>query len=288
MKIRFPYFDYLGMPLLGAAALTLFVLESKRQLRKRTRPKTERLKENASVATVALPALRLLLVPCSYAAAKYAAERDFGLLRSARLPKWARYVAAFLLLDYSNYLWHVLLHKSDLLWRFHNVHHMDLDLDLSTAWRFHVGENIASVPYRSAAVALIGAPAPLVLFYEVIFEGCTAFHHSNMRLPFHIERTLSRFMVTPRMHGIHHSIVAQETNSNFSVIFSWWDRLHQSLRLHIPQDEITIGVPAYREPKEQSPLNLFLIPFKKQRAWELPDGKVPKREDRYPLDLLCP
>lgn len=282
MKIRFPYFDYVGMPLLGAAAAALFVLESKRQLRKRTRPKIERLKENASVAAVALPALRLLLVPCSYAAANKASKRDFGLLSWARLPKWAIYVAGFLLLDYSNYLWHVLLHKSDLLWRFHNVHHMDLDLDLSTAWRFHVGENIASVPYRSAAVALIGAPAPLVLFYEVIFEGCTAFHHSNMRLPFSIERMLSRFMVTPRMHGIHHSIVSQETNSNFSVIFSWWDRLHRSLRLHVAQDDITIGVPAYRDPKEQSPLNLFLIPFRPQREWVLPDGTVPIRQEHIP------
>lgn len=288
MKIKFPYFDYLGMPLLGAAVAIFFVAESKRQLRKRTRPKIERMKENASVATVALPALRLLLVPCSYAAAKHATQRNFGLLHWAGLPKWAQHIVGFLLLDYSNYLWHVLLHKSDLLWRFHNVHHMDLDLDLSTAWRFHVGENIASVPYRSAAVAIIGAPAPLVLFYEVLFEGCTAFHHTNMRLPFNVEQVLSRVMVTPRMHGIHHSIVARETNSNFSVIFSWWDRLHRSLRLHVPQDEITIGVPAYRDPKEQSPLKLFLIPFRPQRAWELPDGTVPERRDHYPLHRLCP
>jgi sterol desaturase/sphingolipid hydroxylase (fatty acid hydroxylase superfamily) len=288
MKIRFPYFDYIGMPLLGAAAAILFVVETKRQLRKRTRPRAERLKENASVAATALPALRLLLVPCSYAAAKQASKRKFGLLHWTGLPKWARYVAGFLLLDYSNYLWHVLLHKSDLLWRFHNVHHIDLDLDLSTAWRFHVGENIASVPYRSAAVALIGVPAPLVLFYELIFEGCTAFHHSNMRLPFNSERLLCRFIVTPRMHGIHHSIVSQETNSNFSVIFSWWDRLHRSLRLHVSQDEITIGVPSYRDPGEQSPLNLFLMPFKPQRAWKLPDGTVPEREERYPADILCP
>ncbi|MEJ8801969.1 sterol desaturase family protein [Pontibacter sp. H249] len=288
MKIRFPYFDYLGMPLLGAAAVIFFVVESKRQLRQRTRSKVDRLKENTSVAAVALPALRFLLLPCSYLAAKHATERQFGLLHWARLPKWGKYIAGFLLLDYSNYLWHVLLHKSNLLWRFHNVHHIDMDLDLSTAWRFHVGENIASVPYRSTAVALIGVPAPLVLFYEVIFEGCTAFHHSNMRLPFNLERGLCRFIVTPRMHGIHHSIVAKETNSNYSVIFSWWDRLHKTLQLHVTQDEIVIGVPAYRDPKEQTPLKLFTMPFKKQRAWRLPDGTVPERKEQYPLHRLCP
>ncbi len=182
----------------------------------------------------------------------------------------------------------MLLHKTDLLWRFHNVHHSDLDMDLSTAWRFHIGENFASVPYRSAAVALLGVPAPLVLFYEVIFEGCTAFQHANIRLPYRAEKQLNRVLVTPRMHGIHHSIVARETNSNFSVIFSWWDRLHQSLCLHVPQNEITIGVPSYRNAAEQSPKQLFLMPFGPQRPWQLPDGTVPDREEQYPADYLCP
>ncbi|WP_161889419.1 sterol desaturase family protein [Pontibacter russatus] len=288
MKIIFPKFDNIGMPLLGMAAAALFVLEAKRQLRRRTRPKMERLLENGSVAAAALPALRLLLVPGMYAAAQRAQAYNFGLLRWLGLPKWVRYAAGFLLLDYTNYLWHVLLHKSDLLWRFHNVHHSDLDLDLSTAWRFHIGENIASVPYRATAIALIGVPAPLVLFYEVIFEGAAAFHHSNLRLPYRAERQLCKFIVTPRMHGIHHSIVARETNSNFSVIFSCWDRLHRSLRLNVPQDEITIGVPAYRDPQEQSPKRLFMLPFERQRPWQLPDGTVPDREERQPRQVLLP
>ena len=288
MKIIFPKFDNIGMPLLGAAAAALFVLEAKRQLRRRTRPKMERLLENGSVAAAALPALRLLLVPGMYAGAQQAQLYSFGLLRWLQLPKWAQYAVGFLLLDYTNYLWHVLLHKSDLLWRFHNVHHSDLDLDLSTAWRFHIGENIASVPYRAAAVALIGVPAPLVLLYEVVFEGAAAFHHSNLRLPYRVERQLCKFIVTPRMHGIHHSIVARETNSNFSVILSCWDRLHQSLRLNVPQDEITIGVPAYRDPQEQSPKRLFMLPFERQRPWQLPDGTVPDREEHQHLQVLIP
>ncbi|RIJ37510.1 sterol desaturase family protein [Pontibacter oryzae] len=279
MKFMFRKFDTLGMPILGAAAMVLFVLERKHQLRRRTRPKKDRLVENGSVAAAAVPALRLLLVPGMYAAAQWANKNSFGLMAWLRLPKWAKYGAGFLLLDYSNYLWHVLLHKSDLLWRFHNVHHIDMDLDLSSAWRFHIGENVASVPYRGGMVALLGVPAPLVLFYEVIFEGCTAFHHSNLRLPYAFEKHLCQLMVTPRMHGIHHSIVARETNSNFSVIFSAWDRLHQTLRLNVPQDKITIGVPSYRNPHEQSPAHLFRMPFEKQRPWQLPDGTVPSREE---------
>ncbi|MDX5480339.1 MAG: sterol desaturase family protein [Hymenobacteraceae bacterium] len=280
MKFWFPKFDKIGMPLLGMVAATLFVVEARRELRRRTRPRAERLIENGSVAAVAMPALRLLLVPGMHAAAKWANKNRFGLLVWLGLPRWARYPLGFLLMDYTSYLWHILLHRSDLLWRFHNVHHIDLDLDLSTAWRFHVGENIASVPFRGGAAALIGAPAPLVLVYELLFEGCTAFHHSNMRLPYEVERRLCKLMVTPRMHGIHHSIVARETNSNFSVIFSWWDRLHQTLRLNVPQEAITIGVPSYRDPAEQSVANLFKMPFQQQRPWCLPDGSVPDREEK--------
>ncbi|MCC9135815.1 sterol desaturase family protein [Pontibacter silvestris] len=288
MKILFPKFDKIGMPLLSVAVSALFVLEAKRQLRKRTRPKLERLVRNGSVAAVAMPALRLLLVPGMYAAARYAEKNKLGLLSQRHTPQWLRYMAGFLLLDYSNYLWHVLLHKSSLLWRFHNVHHIDLDLDLSTAWRFHIGENVASVPYRGGAVFLLGVPAPLVLVYELLFEGCTAFHHSNMRLPYNLEQKLSNIMVTPRMHGIHHSIVGEETNSNFSIIFSWWDRLHRTFRLNIPQDDIVIGVPSYRDPKEQAPLRLLLMPFEQQRPWKLPNGTVPERHERPHQEWLLP
>ncbi|WP_439880661.1 sterol desaturase family protein [Pontibacter sp. MBLB2868] len=279
MRFLFPKFDKVGMPLLGVAAAALFVLEAKRQLRPRTRPLAERLVENGSVAAAALPALRFLLVPVTYATASMVTKKGCGILPLLMLPRWAAYGLGFLMLDYSNYLWHVLLHKSEWLWRFHNVHHTDLDLDLSTAWRFHVGENIASVPYRSAVVVAAGIPASLVLLYEVIFEGCTAFHHSNLRLPLQVERGLSKVMVTPRLHGIHHSIVAKETNSNFSVILSWWDRLHNTLRLNVPQAAITIGTPAYRDPAEQTPKCLFLMPFQKQRPWVLPDGTVPERPE---------
>ncbi|MCC9167320.1 sterol desaturase family protein [Pontibacter harenae] len=279
MRVLFPKFDKVGMPLLSIAAVALLVLESNRKLRKRVRPREERYLQNGSVAALALPALRLLLLPGMFAAARWSNKNNIGLLAMLGLPKWARYSLGFLLLDYSNYLWHVLLHKSNLLWRFHNVHHADLDLDLSTAWRFHIGENIASVPYRSGAVALLGVPANLVLWYEVLFEGCTAFHHSNFRLPYQLERLLCKLIVTPRMHGIHHSIVQQETNSNFSVVLSCWDRLHQSLRLNVPQDAITIGNPAYQNPEEQHPLNLLRMPFTQQRPWQLPDGSVPEREE---------
>ncbi len=288
MKFLFPKFDKVGMPLLGVAAVIFFVLQKKYPLRVRVRPVFQRFSENGGVAVFALPALRFALLPAMYAAAQWSNKNKFGLLSNLKYPLCIKYSLGFLLLDYTNYLWHVLLHRSNLLWRFHNVHHTDLDLDLSTAWRFHFGENIASMPFRSLAVALIGVPKSFVLFYEVVFEGCTAFHHSNMKLPFQFEKWLSCIMVTPRMHGIHHSIVAKETNSNYSVILSCWDSLHNTLRLNVHQANIIIGVPSYQDSSELTPKNLFLMPFARQRAWRLPNGHVPTREELPNKEHLKP
>jgi sterol desaturase/sphingolipid hydroxylase (fatty acid hydroxylase superfamily) len=129
-----------------------------------------------------------------------------------------------------------------LLWRFHAVHHLDRDLDASTAIRFHFGEMLLSVPYRLAQVALLGiSPTTLRLWKRLLFAS-VVFHHSNLRLPLAAERRLATVIVTPRMHGIHHSEVEAERNSNWSSLISWWDFAHRTFRADIPQNEITIGI----------------------------------------------
>ncbi len=105
------------------------------------------------------------------------------------------------------------------------------------------------------------------------------FHHSNVELPISLERRLNRLIVTPRMHGIHHSIVREETNSNWSSGLTIWDRLHGTLRLNVPQGEITIGIPAYRKPEDVELLKILPMPFGEQRStWQLPDDGQPRRE----------
>jgi len=79
------------------------------------------------------------------------------------------------------------------------------------------------------------------------------------------------------MHGIHHSIVQRETNSNWGTIFCWWDKLHRTLRRDIPQDAVTIGVAAYRDEQELTLGKLLALPFGKQREWRLPNGEQPER-----------
>ncbi len=129
----------------------------------------------------------------------------------------SRSALAVILLDYTLWIWHWLNHRVPLLWRFHAAHHADLDVDASTAFRFHIGELLLSVPFRALQVAFIGVEVPVLLFWEALLLVATEFHHSNLRPQLSFERWLRLGIVTPRMHGIHHSIAPTEVNSNFGT-----------------------------------------------------------------------
>src|SRR5688572_17367228 len=262
MMIR-SIFETYGMPILMGVFILLFILESKFQLRRRVQRRWKRIVINFITSIPAFVLLRIMFIPAMVWLAMEAEERKIGLSYLFESPAWLKAGIAFLLLDYSNYIWHILLHKLPFMWRFHLVHHTDLDLDLTTAFRFHFGELIASVFFRGAAVVIIGASPLVVLVYEIAFEAATQFHHSNIKLPFRFEKLLNKFFVTPRMHGIHHSMIKGETDSNYSIIFSFWDRVHKTLRLHVFQNEIVTGVPSYADEKELTIGNLLKLPFTK-------------------------
>jgi sterol desaturase/sphingolipid hydroxylase (fatty acid hydroxylase superfamily) len=261
-------FDFKGTPVLATIFVVLFIAEGRRQLRKRKQPRLQRIVINSIVAIPAFTLLRFLFLPVMVKLALKNRQLQWGLNYQYAAHPLIKGMVAFLIMDYTNYLWHVLNHKVPLLWRFHVVHHCDPDLDVTTAIRFHFGELIGSVFYRGAFVFLSGATALQVLLYEILFEGATQFHHSNLKLPFTLEKVLNKLIVTPRMHGIHHSVIRQETDSNYSVIFSFWDRLHNTVRLNVPQDKIITGVPSYSNPDELTIGYLLKLPFTKIRKWE--------------------
>ena len=187
---------------------------------------------------------------------KEAERRNFGLLKMIRMPVWLELILSVVLLDYTLFIWHYLTHKVPFLWRLHQTHHVDLDLDASTALRFHPVEMLLSAPWRGAQVFFLGISPLALSIWQTMTLLEIMFHHSNIKLPLDFERRLSRFIVTQRMHGIHHSIVPEETGSNWSTIFTWPDYVHGTLQLNVPQDEITIGVPAYPDEHwDTQPLN---------------------------------
>lgn len=273
-----PLLDFIGSPLLAILFAGLFFLQWKYPLRQRHFSVLRRMIRNFVMSAPSFVILRLALIPIPLAAAAWAEEYGVGLLHWLALPGWIAAVVGFLWMDWAYYWWHFAMHKVPVLWRFHNVHHTDLDLDVTTAARFHFGEIIASIPFRIGIVVLIGISPLTLLVFEVVFEAASLFHHSNWRLPIRVERVLNRVIVTPRMHGTHHSIVQRETDSNWGTIFSFWDRLHRSLRIDVPQDAITIGVAPYRTEGELTAGKLLLMPFRGQRAWTLPSGETPIRQ----------
>lgn len=257
----------------AAIGLAFFVLERVVPLRRQTRSLVGRLLVNLGVSAVAFGAALLLVTPAASRAAGWTGAEPFGLLHAVPLPAPLAAVAAFLLLDLSFYYWHRLNHRVPFLWRFHNVHHFDPDLDVSTAFRFHFGEIALSAGLRVVQVVLIAPSVWTFAAYEVVFQANTLFHHSNVRLPIRLERVLNRLLVTPRMHGIHHSQVQRETNSNYGVVFPWWDRLHRTLGLNVPQSGVVIGVPGYSEPGDNRLWHAFTAPFRRQKDyWRTPDG----------------
>ena|SRR5687767_2439928 len=268
-------FDSYGTPVLIGIFILFFILETKFELRKRVQNRWKRIIINFIVSIPAFALLRLLFIPAMVWLAVKNQDWQIGINYLFGAPAWMKFVLAFLLLDYSNYIWHILLHKLPILWRFHLVHHTDLDLDISTSFRFHFGEMIGSIFFRGAAIILIGASPLMVLIYEIVFEAATQFHHSNTKLPFRLEKALNIFIVTPRMHGIHHSMVKKETDSNYSIIFSFWDRIHKTIRLNKHQNEIVTGVPAYADERELTIGKLLKLPFTSIRKW---------KETERPLD----
>lgn len=252
---------WLNAILVFGTLATVVYFEIKRPLRKMRQDKVTRDARNVfmSLTTAATIALteKPVTVPLSHAVERY----GFGLLKVRRLPIWADLLLSVVLLDYTLYMWHYLTHKVPFLWRFHLAHHVDMDMDASTALRFHAGEMLLSVPWRAAQVAVLGVSPLGLALWQTLTLMEIMFHHSNARLPYQVERPLCRIIVTPRMHGIHHSIVQEETDSNWSTIFSWPDYLHGTIRLNVPQDKITIGVAAYQNPEELTVGKVLKLPF---------------------------
>ncbi|MFN2513852.1 MAG: sterol desaturase family protein [Pyrinomonadaceae bacterium] len=283
--------SWLSAGLIAGAFCALAWLERRRPLRRHmAEAKFKREVRNLSVAAVGASALLLLERPAILPLAQFVEARRWGLLKQLRLPSWLEVALAVVLLDYTLYVWHYLTHRVPFLWRFHVAHHVDLDLDASTALRFHFGELALSVPWRAAQVIIIGASPISYLVWQSFVFPSIMFHHSNVELPIGMERWLNRWIVTPRMHGIHHSIIEEETNSNWSSGLTVWDWLHGTLMLNVPQKEITIGVPAYGNPEEVKLTDVLALPFREQRpSWELPgDGKPTRDISANAKDRLLP
>lgn len=267
-----------ALVVVGELCLLLW-LERRRPLRRAVESKLRRSVRNLSVAAVSALALQVTERPLIASLTRRVEQRRKGLLKQFSMPRWFEVALAVALMDYTLYLWHILIHRSPWLWRLHLPHHVDLDLDVSTALRFHFSELVVSAGWRAGQVTLIGVSPGAYSAWQRLLMLSILFHHSNVELPIELERWLSRIIVTPRLHGIHHSMVRDESDSNWSSGLTLWDWLHGTLKLNLPQQAITIGVPAYRQPEDVSFRKLIAMPFRSQPPiWQLPGDGEPERD----------
>lgn len=275
--------SWIGAAALLLAAGALFLAEKRWRLRAPPRGEPARTLRNLALGAASLAVVQVVQRPLVEPLAERVARERLGLSQAPPLPAWARDALAFALLDYTIYAWHVLTHRVPFLWRFHVVHHADADMDMTTALRFHAADMLLSVPWRALQVRACGASPRALEAWQRFFFASVLLHHSNLRLPLALERRLVRVLTTPRLHGIHHSVVREETDSNWSSGLSVWDWLHGTIRVDVPQDRIEIGVPRWRGAATPGLAASLALPFGRQPdAWRTRSGA---RIERAPTDL---
>jgi sterol desaturase/sphingolipid hydroxylase (fatty acid hydroxylase superfamily) len=232
--------------------------------RRRRLTRLSRWPHNIGIVLVNTLVVRALFPTAAVGMAFYAQARGWGLLSDASISNWILVPLCVVVLDLAIYLQHVMFHAVPLFWRFHRMHHADLDFDVTTGARFHPVEIILSMLIKFAVIIALGPPALAVLAFEVILNATAMFNHSNARIALVLDRVLRWFVVTPDMHRVHHSIEDDETNSNFGFNLPWWDRLFGTYRdqPRAGHEGMTIGLRGLSEPRVCDRLpGMLMIPF---------------------------
>ncbi|MGD1934704.1 MAG: sterol desaturase family protein [Candidatus Phaeomarinobacter sp.] len=249
-----------------AGLLTLFVLaEALWPRRDRTVSRAVRWTTNGLMTLLNTVALRILVPVLAVGAAAFAQSNSIGLLNMLDIAPWAAVLVAVVVLDAAIYAQHVIFHHVPILWRIHRVHHVDRDIDVTTALRFHPVEILLSMGIKIALVMALGAPPAAVILFEVVLNGMAMFNHANLRLPMGLERALRLVVVTPDMHRVHHSVRVSETNSNFGFSLSLWDRLFGTYKAQ-PEDghtNMTIGLSEFQDDRPARLGFSLWLPFSK-------------------------
>lgn len=243
-------------------------LESLFPRRERRETRLTRWPANFAIILINTLVVRLFFPTAVVGFALLMEERQFGLFNQVDLPFPVAVVTAMLLMDLAIYVQHIIFHRVSWLWRFHRMHHTDLDLDVTSGTRFHPVEILLSVLIKFAVIAVIGAPAVAVMLFAVLLNAGAMFNHANVRLPGWLDRLLRIFVVTPDMHRVHHSTDRTETDRNFGFNLSIWDRLFRTYQSQpkLGHRNMTIGLPEYQDTRVQRIGNMLLQPFRSAGA----------------------
>jgi sterol desaturase/sphingolipid hydroxylase (fatty acid hydroxylase superfamily) len=180
------------------------------------------------------------------------------------VPGWFTVALTIVVLDLAGYWYHRISHYNQTLWRFHQVHHLDEEMDATTGLRVHFGERLIHVAINATLVAALALPLAGVVVHALIGYALATFHHSNIHLPAWLERLLAPAIITPAFHFPHHHALRRDTDSNYGFIFPWWDRLFGTYNARRRARDWRMGL-------EYSPdlgcLGLLCEPFRRTPLW---------------------
>lgn len=229
-----------------------------------TVPRARRWSVNLVLALINGLVISTLCAACYALAATNALPWRLGIFERLAVWRGVRLILEVLTLDLLVYFLHRLYHRLPFFWRFHKVHHTDLDLDVSSASRFHLGEVLASAIPKFAAVLLLGiSPLGLVSF-EIALLLAAQFQHANIQVPASWERWLWWTFVPPTMHRVHHRPNVADTDSNFGTLITLWDRLFGTLRPVATESE-SFGLVEFRQPAKLGMLAVLALPFRRAK-----------------------
>ena len=255
--------DRLNLMLAIAVLAVLWCLESWIPLyRERHGNRLRHAGRNISITLINSAIIALMFSGITMMVANWNQKRGFGLLHLLDLPRTIETGIALVLFDGWMYLWHRANHAIPFLWRFHRMHHSDCEMDVTSATRFHIGELILSSILRLGVVLLLGLTLWQLLLYEVMLLPIIQFHHSNVNLPERWDRVLRTIIVSPNMHRVHHSRIQPETDSNYSSVFSLWDRLARTFVQREDVGAIEFGLIEFDDLKWQTVLGMLRTPFR--------------------------
>jgi sterol desaturase/sphingolipid hydroxylase (fatty acid hydroxylase superfamily) len=211
--------------------------------------------------------------------ASLAEQFEIGVFNNVDLSLPLVLLFGIVVLDLKQYVFHWLMHYFDALWRIHQVHHSDVEIDLTTGFRFHPLEAILSELSNIIVVVVLGIPAEVLLLRYLMIFFFNFFSHGNFYISPTLDRYLKWVLVTPSMHHLHHAMDKTAANHNFGVFFTFWDRLfgtyisrHPQAERLVDESDYVYGLREYREPARLNLMLLMLMPFKSTAANQVEQG----------------
>lgn len=262
------YFEPIAHGLLALGLLLCLWVEGRWPLVGSLQNRASRWQTNIGIYVLGAVFMALAYEPLNTLAIEWGALPGWGGLAATDWPTWVKIVLGLLVIDLFQYLLHAASHHVPWWWRLHKIHHSDTSMDASTAIRHHPLETLVNAFLLVLLMAASGMPVYAIFLYAALQELHALFCHANVGVPPGVDKYLRYLVVTPDMHAVHHSVRMDEGNSNFGMVFPWWDRIFRSY-CAVPQGGrpgMRLGLAELQAAGRLDILRLLGLPLRRQEG----------------------